>query len=267
MSLKAKNRYQAFGVHFLISLFIVINFAFLILAQWYPEPFFSADGGWSIFRMIILVDLVLGPCLTLIIYRPGKKGLKFDMSAIAVVQLVALIYGGSILYQERPMFLVFSVDRFVLASADDVDINKLRDPLLNTAQATGPVPVYARMPEDPEERNKLVSEVLSGQPDLEFRAEYYEPYTPNLSNVLAKGKPIEVFQFLADSDRKKVTMFHDGNCSDGCIYFPLVGKKQEVLLAISKKDGRVIGSIEVDPWVNDKKFKTAKNAGPKVKFQ
>lgn len=261
MSLNAKNRYQAFSIHFLVSLLIVVNFAFLILSRWYPEPFFGADGGWSIFRMIILVDLVLGPCLTLIIYKPGKKGLKFDMSAIAVVQLVALIYGGSILYQERPMFLVFSVDRFVLVSADDIDISKLRDPSLLNATEVGPIPVYARMPEDPEERNKLVSEVLSGQPDLEFRSEYYEPYTPNLASVLAKGKRIEVFQSLTDSEREKVTMFHAGNCSDGCIYFPLVGKKQEVLLAISKKDGRVVGGIDVDPWINDKTLKTAKSAG------
>jgi hypothetical protein len=263
MSLKAKNRYQAFGIHFLVSLFIVFNFAFLILSQWYPEPFFSADGGWSIFRMIILVHLVLGPCLTLIIYKPGKKGLKFDVSAIAVVQLVALIYGGSILYQERPMFLVFSVDRFVLVSADDIDVSKLRDPSLLNATEVGPIPVYARMPEDPEERNKLVSEVLSGQPDLEFRAEYYEPYSPNLTNILGKGKRIEVFQLLTDNDREQVTVFHAGNCPDDCVYYPLVGKKQEVLLAISEKDGRVVGSIDVDPWVNDKEFKTAKNAGIK----
>ena len=127
MSLIAKNRYQAFSVHFLVSLLVVFNFAFLIFSQRYPEPFFSADGGWSILRIIILVDLVLGPCLTLIIYKPGKKGLKFDMSAIAVVQLVALIYGGSILYQERPIFLVFSVDRFVLVSADDIEVSKYQD--------------------------------------------------------------------------------------------------------------------------------------------
>lgn len=252
MSLKAKNRYQAFGMHFLVSLFIVVNFALLLLSQWYPEPYFSADGGWSIFRMIILVDLVLGPCLTLIVYKPGKNGLKFDMSAIATVQLAALIYGGSVLYQDRPIFLVFSVDRFVLVSADDIDTSRLNDSLLPETTGAEPVPVYARMPEDPEEHKKFVNEVFAGQPDLEYRAEYYEPYAQNLKSILSKSKDVARIKMLSESYRKKIETFQNSRCPDGCAYFPLLGKKQEVLLAISQKDGSVVGSIDVNPWVNEK---------------
>ncbi|WP_455221046.1 TfpX/TfpZ family type IV pilin accessory protein [Kaarinaea lacus] len=257
MSLRAANRYQAFGMHFLVSLFIVVNFTFLILSRWYPEPFFSADGGWSIFRMIILVDLVLGPCLTLIIYKPGKKGLKFDMGAIAFVQIAALIYGGSVLYQERPMFLVFSVDRFVLVSSDDVNSDRLKFPALLESESAGPVKVFARMPSDPKERNKFVTEVFSGQPDLEFRAEYYEPYLENLTAILSKSKDIQFLKTVSDSYRQKIESFENNHCHQECAYFPLVGKKQEVLLAISQKDGSVLGSIDVNPWVRKKSIKSA----------
>ena len=257
MGLKAKNRVQAFGMHFLVSLFIVFNFSYIILAWWYPEPFFSADGGWSIFRMIIIVDLILGPVLTLIVYKPGKKGLKFDLTAIAVVQFTALIYGGTILYQERPAFLVFAVDRFVMVSADDIDNAKLRYPGLRAHETVGPIPVYARMPEDPVKRNKLIAETLQGMPDLEFRAEYYEPYSDNLANILLKGKGINLLKSLSEDYREKIEDFNERNCQQGCAYFPLVGKKQDVLLAISKKNGSILGGIDVDPWQSEKKMKTA----------
>ena len=39
---------------------------------------------------IFLVDVVLGPGLTLMVFKPGKPGLKFDMAAIVVLQMVAL---------------------------------------------------------------------------------------------------------------------------------------------------------------------------------
>lgn len=256
MGLSAKNRYQAFSVHFLVSLCIIVNFSYLIFAHWYPEPFFSADGGWSVFRMVIIVDLVLGPVLTLVIYKPGKKGLKFDLTAIATTQLVALIYGGSILYQERPVYLTFSVDRFVLISEDDIDTSKFKNQELLVKDSATPRPVFARMPDDPVEQQKLMDEVLEGKPDLEFRAEYYETFSENLAEVFAKSKDINELKKSSPQYSAKIDSFLVSHCIDDCAFLPLVGKKRDMLLAISKKDGHVVGGIDIDPWKKEHSAKT-----------
>lgn len=249
MSLAAKNRYQAFGYHFLISLLIVSSFTYLIFFHWYPEPYFSADGGWSVFRMVIIVDLMIGPMLTLIIYKPGKKGLKFDLSAIAIAQISALLYGGSVLYLEKPAYLTFAVDRFVIVSADDIDSSKFPDKTLLEETSESPRLVFALMPEDRDERDKLISEVMTGKPDLEFRPEYYHSFKKYLSVVLYNKTDTEQLKKQSPEHAEKIDQFINDNCKDGCSFFPLVGKKSEVLLAISSKDGHVIGGIDIDPWL------------------
>lgn len=249
MSLKAKNRYQAFAVHLLLSLLIVSTVVFLIFYLWYPEPFFTVDGGWSVLRMIILVDLVLGPALMLVVYKPGKKGLKFDMATIVTVQIAALLYGTNVLYDERPVFMVFSVDRFVVVSADDIDYGKLRYPELKEKPTTGPIPVYAQLPTDPNERLRFNQEVMQGKPDLEYRSEYYVPYLPNLDKVLSKRKAKETLLTKSEYYKNNLNSFEQQHCAAGCAYYPLVGKKKDMLIAISQRDGHVVGAVDLDPWV------------------
>ena len=36
---------------------------------------------------------VVGPLLTLIVFRAGKPGMKFDLAVIGLVQVAALAYG------------------------------------------------------------------------------------------------------------------------------------------------------------------------------
>lgn len=84
------SRFKAFSIHFAISFAIFLILLYFILFQWYPQPLFSTDGGWRIIRIIVGVDLVLGPLLTLIVFKAGKPGLKFDLTIIAFLQITAL---------------------------------------------------------------------------------------------------------------------------------------------------------------------------------
>lgn len=77
-------------------------------------------------RILAGVDVVLGPLLTLIVFKPGKPSLKFDMSVIVLVQLVALLCGATIIYQQRPTFTVFGMDRFSSIPAKEVEFEKLK---------------------------------------------------------------------------------------------------------------------------------------------
>ncbi|MCW9032447.1 MAG: hypothetical protein OQK58_13220, partial [Gammaproteobacteria bacterium] len=80
------SRFKAFSIHFAISFVIFLILLYFILVQWYPQPLFSTDGGWRVIRIIVGVDLIIGPFLTLIVFKSGKPGLKFDLAMIALVQ-------------------------------------------------------------------------------------------------------------------------------------------------------------------------------------
>ena len=73
-----------------------------MLSLWYPGPLFEAAGGDRLVFILVAVDVTLGPLITLVIFKAGKKGLKFDLAVIASLQLAALVYGMHTVYVARP---------------------------------------------------------------------------------------------------------------------------------------------------------------------
>ena len=67
------SRFRAAGLHLAISFLIFLMLAYLVVFTWYPGIFFDTDGGWRGMRIIIGVDLVLGPALTLVVYIQLRK--------------------------------------------------------------------------------------------------------------------------------------------------------------------------------------------------
>ena len=79
-----------------------------MLLWWYSPPFFMFDGGWQVLRLIVLVDVVLGPLFTLIVFDRAKRALRRDLAVIALVQAAALAYGAWIMHAYRPAFIVYA---------------------------------------------------------------------------------------------------------------------------------------------------------------
>jgi hypothetical protein len=101
------NRYQAFAVHMAISLVIFSILLVCITQYWYSGILFDTGNGWKAIGIIIGIDLILGPLLTLIVFNHNKSSLKFDLWVIALVQTAALIYGTWTIHQTRPIALAF----------------------------------------------------------------------------------------------------------------------------------------------------------------
>jgi len=250
MILNINNRFQAFAVHLLVSSLLFAAFLCLMLIWWYPPPYFEIEGGGNVLTILIGVDIILGPLLTLVIFKQNKPGLKFDLSLIAAIQLTALAYGGIIIYQERPIFVVFAIDRFTLVSTQDIDIQQLAEVSLTEGSHRGPIPVFAKLPENIEENNNLILGVISGEKDLEFRAEYYELFIPHLKKALSRSLELEnlykgtnqniINQFLEKHNRKEADL----------AFFPIIGKNKDMLLTVHRKTGRIVGAIDINPWLN-----------------
>ncbi len=148
-------RIKAFLIHLGISLVVAVAAMALVFGLWYPSPLHAALGVTGIFLLLLAVDVVLGPCLTLVVFKPGKKTLVMDLTAIALLQLSALAYGVWTVAEGRPAWLVFAVDRFELVRVLDIDERKLEQADLAYRQPSllGPQWVAASNPVDSDERN------------------------------------------------------------------------------------------------------------------
>jgi len=127
MTLTALNRFQAFIIHLGLSLVIFAVLLLLIMQFWYPGFLFTTSGGWDAVRLIIGVDLILGPLLTLLVFNPKKASLKKDLSVIALVQTLALAWGTHTIFDTRPVALGFFNNEFVTLYAGNPITDQNRD--------------------------------------------------------------------------------------------------------------------------------------------
>ena len=165
---------RAFGIHLGISLLIFVVLAYLIVFVWYPGIFFDTDGGWRGMRIIIGVDLVLGPMLTLVVFKAGKPGLKFDLAAIALLQTVCLTAGTYIVWAERPLAVVYVDSRFEVMTTDDY---AHLQPPPDLDQFPGPYPkrLMVKFPEGLEEATAARQALFAGE---HSPATYVAGYVP-----------------------------------------------------------------------------------------
>jgi len=192
-------------LHLAVSALIVGSVLTVVFLAWYPGYLFELSGAIDPVLVMVGVDVTLGPILTFIVFKAGKPGLKFDLAVIFSVQIAALLYGSITLYQERPHFLVFAVDNFVAIPARAVDMDALRYDELRSKPTIGPVMVHARMPEDPEVRREFVEGVLfEGKPDLERRAEFFEPYEYGAAEIRAHAVDIHDFSPAGEREADEI---------------------------------------------------------------
>jgi hypothetical protein len=193
MRTKVLSRWQAAGIHLTVSATIAAIAVALILGVWFPGPLFEAAGGLGLLYLLIGVDVVVGPLMTLVVFKAGKKGMKFDLAVIGAVQLCALVYGCSVVLLARPAFVVFVKDRFELVTVvelDPAELAKAKYPEFRSFPWTGPKLAAADLPTDPEGRQKFVRLAMQGI-DVQSFPEYYVPYAARTKEVLAAAMTVD----------------------------------------------------------------------------
>ena len=190
------SRWKAGALHFLISLAIFLGLLAVILFFWYPGILFNIDRGWSGLQLVIGVGLISGPLLTLVVFKSGKKGLKFDLSCIAFFQAACMAAGMWIIYSERPIALVLAYDTFYSVGAEELrqyerDLRALED-------FPGPYPklVYIELPE-----SEIAAEIAS------IRAQFIgDPLYIQTENYRAMPDPADELRsvFRADESTRRV---------------------------------------------------------------
>ena len=137
-----KIKLKATAIHFFISLAVFLVLAGLVYFVWYPQPYFSVDGGWQGIRIIAAVDLVLGPMMTLVIFniKKPRKEIITDLTIIAVIQLSALSYGVIVTYNQRPVAVILN-DPLAISTVAEIygDSLKSLDDLQNYSDEKPPI--------------------------------------------------------------------------------------------------------------------------------
>jgi hypothetical protein len=246
------SRWKAAAIHLLISATIGVIVGVLLFGVWYPPPYFHAGGADELILLLVGVDLTLGPLLTLIVFRSGKPGLRFDLSLIGIVQSAALIYGLSVVLESRPVFLVAVPDRFVLVSASeisDADLADGKEERFRYRSWTGPQLVAAEIPTDPKEKSDLAFSALSGR-DVENLPKYYRDYGATARKLLANAKSLETLLKSKPQFQKMISgwLAASGRDAQSVVWIPLVARKTDLVMLLDASTAQVLQPLAVDPW-------------------
>jgi len=200
MDLTNISRFKAFLIHFSISLFVFFILLYFILIQWYPSPLFENDGGWRVIRIIVGIDLVLGPLLTLIVFKPGKPGLKFDLSMIALLQTLALSWGVWTTYNERPAAVIYTIDHFTPVPAYELAQHGIGLKELKKFGGSWPILIFSDIPM--ENLSLVLLKAFRESKPLYLYSEYYKNFSSEFASVL-KQSSMNLKKYVEDKPELK----------------------------------------------------------------
>ena len=245
------TRWRAAGTHFGLSIAVAMLVLGAIYFVWYPGALFDSAGGRDLFTLIACVDVTIGPLITLIIFVPGKRGLAFDLVVIAVLQLAALSYGVWVLYESRPVWIVFVKDRFELVRANYLqaeDVGKAKPPY-DELPLDGPRVVGARMPADPKEQLEIGLSAAGGR-DLQMFPQHYVAYEQVRGEAAAKSLPYARLAEFNSARRDELAQWPQrlGRPAEGIRYLPLRAGKVDLAVLVDARSGDYLATAGLHPW-------------------
>jgi hypothetical protein len=204
-------RLAAFGLHLLGSTSALTLVLGGLWFGWYRWPGWYLSSALHILGIVVLVDLVLGPTLTLVIANPFKprRELARDICMIVVVQLAALIYGAVTLWSGRPLYYTFSADRLEIVQASDLSSEEIalarkQNPAFAPHWYTRPRWVWAPLPEDPEKAMGIVNSAIFGGDDVIDMPRYFKPWDAGLPKLRGQLTRIDDIRYLSKAEKQSL---------------------------------------------------------------
>lgn len=241
------SRFRAAGFHFLLSAIVGLILLALCWFVWYPSPMLLAIGGQEIFLLVVGIDVVLGPLLTLVVFKQGKKSLKMDLAVIALLQLGAMAYGVSTLLEARPAYVAAMGDKFQVVQASEIT-----DANLAKGKASmpwwGPTWVGTQAPTDKHEISAL-QDVKAAGGDRGHFPQLHVPYASMKDEILQHAQGVDVLKKSHPAQAAEVDAWlaKRGYTESTAKFQPIKISASEFAVMLDATDAKVIGISPFNP--------------------
>ena len=219
-------------LHLCASALIALIVATLVFGAWFPYPYRHLADGQHLFWIMVGVDVVCGPLLTLVLFNPAKsrRELRLDLSLVALIQLAALAYGLYSISLARPVIQAFETDRFAVVSAAEIDPGQLPQapPAWRTLPWNGPRLVGVRAPRDGNETLYSIELSLQGvEPSV--RPGWWQPYEQSIPAVQRRMKKLADLRSARPAAGQALidqAVRQTGQPLEALFYLPLTSRKK-----------------------------------------
>lgn len=247
------DRLKASGIHLGLSLVVAALAALLVFGIWYPYPYSEISGGRELFLLVITVDVILGPLITLAVFnrKKPKTELRRDLAVVVLLQLAALGYGLWTVYVARPVHLVFEIDRFRVVHAIDVPAELLdKTPAgINAMPITGPTLLSVRPFKNSTESMDATMAALQGI-SLSSRPDLWQTYAAGKPEVLKIAKPTALLKtrFANQSSDIDAVLTKANRTVQNTVYVPMAGRKSFWTVFLDPATAEVVAYLPLDSF-------------------
>ncbi|WP_322872299.1 TfpX/TfpZ family type IV pilin accessory protein [Acinetobacter indicus] len=219
----------------------------MVFWVWYPTPLSSALGVTHILFILLVIDLVLGPILGFMVYKEGKKSLKFDLGVIISLQVIALIYGIYSIERARPVWLVYYANGYEIVQKNAID-NTHIDKALKEYQKPSwlrPQFVAIQTAQNIDQHNDDVFEEVLGGISLAQKPERYLDINQVKLQIRQKVRKLSELKKYNDESKITVTL---NKYPQANAWLPLKANAVDMVVLINKEAAEVIKIVDLRPW-------------------
>lgn len=227
--------------------------ASLVFFVWYPSPYGQISGGRELFGLLVVVDVIIGPLITLVIFNQSKtrRHLVMDFTVVGLLQLAALMYGLWSVFAARPVHLVFEYHRMAVVHAVDIEPEALaKAPAeLQTLPLTGPTLLSLRPLGGADEQFDSIIKTVGGIPQAAQPA-LWQPYDAARADILRESRPAAQLKerFPQHADTIDQAVARTGLPLDQLHTLPLLSRKTAWTVLIDAQTAQPVGFVPVDSF-------------------
>ena len=237
--------------HLLISILIALASSGVVFGLWYPAPYRQMLNVGHIYLLLLAVDVICGPLLTLILASPRKSQGEhwLDFSLIGIIQLAALAYGMYSVWVARPVVLAFEVDRLVVVTANELQADALPKAPTGLRQLpwAGTLRVSTRKAANSDEFLRSVDTGLAGVSPA-AKPDWWQPWSDARQGMRSRAKPLAelIGRRPAAAPVLRDAASAAGHTVQKLSYLPLVSSKTLEWVALLDGEQNVVGYAPVD---------------------
>lgn len=248
-----KFRLKAFGTHLLCSAVALTLVLGALYLGWYHWPGWHLTEALHVVVVMVGVDVVVGPLITLIIAnaRKPRRELARDIAIIVAVQLVALGYGATTLWHGRPLYYAFSVNMLQVVQASDIDpeaARVAREKKLPLAPHWYSLPrwIWAPFPKDSAEADKIFQNLMQGGYDIVGYPQYYKTWQEGTTELRTQLLKVSDNKFFSAKNRPLLEkrMQAAGLPIDQANSIALTGRGSSLLAVMDPQSLKLLAIIE-----------------------
>jgi hypothetical protein len=246
------SRFRAATIHLVFSLAVAALAAGLVFTLWYPWPYRIVSGGTELFALLVSVDAVIGPLITLAVFDRLKPSatLRRDLIVVVLLQLAALAYGLHTTFIARPVVLALEGQRFRATTALEVAETELPEApaSLRSLPIDGPRVVRAVSPSEGSAKFEAIQAALGGV-DVGMRPKFWRVWdAEGQREALANAKPLPALLASKKASRSEVddAIRRSGKSADSLLYLPLLARRLDWVVLLDAQTGQIAGFAPLD---------------------